>query len=465
MRNNIYIVLGISVMLLGTPLKSVASENEVQILRIHQSGQGELYNVIRIENSKENLKQHLLRDKLIGGQLVAIGKNKNGKELFRRIIRDPGVRVAEYFDHDTGELISHEEVYLENQEFDLAIPNLAELDRIDILRNVDSEDKHTLKSHSNPLSTISRNEIENARLASYSNEMIASTNVTTTSLYNSGPYHGRMNIVIIGDGYTANQMGDWHNDARSVFNGIMTDSLFSSLRNYFNVFRMDIASTQSGVSVHGQPSVSTALGAVLGCNNIERLLCINDRWLSNAINSGLRATPLVKRADVVVVISNTELYGGGGSPNYASVTMHRSHAQVALHELGHHAFGLADEYDYGTCNSRASANEPNLSKTAENFKWRSHLGSGVDGYSFVGPIQIPTTPGSHPNGFVSAFEGAKYCTSGFFRPTENSKMRSSHQPWHKINEMHGRQVIMSYYVPPIVNPIFPNPPCEGCAIP
>ena len=57
---------------------------------------------------------------------------------------------------------------------------------------------------------------------------------------------------------------------------------------------------------------------------------------------------------------------------------------------------------------------------------------------------VPTAPGSVPNGTVGTFQGAQYCASGKYRPTENSRMRTLGYPWHAVNERLVKNVFAKY---------------------
>jgi hypothetical protein len=80
-------------------------------------------------------------------------------------------------------------------------------------------------------------------------------------------------------------------------------------------------------------------------------------------------------------------------------------ASVALHEGGHTFHGLADEYD-GTSTDCSSAAEANVSTDDSGAKWSEWLGFDHD-------------PGT---GLHGSYEGARYCETGVYRPTENSEM-------------------------------------------
>ncbi len=80
-------------------------------------------------------------------------------------------------------------------------------------------------------------------------------------------------------------------------------------------------------------------------------------------------------------------------------------ASVALHEGGHTFHGLADEYASGSTDC-SYAPEINVSLDNTGAKWADWLG-------------FDHTPGT---GLHGSYEGARYCDTGVYRPTENSEM-------------------------------------------
>jgi hypothetical protein len=117
--------------------------------------------------------------------------------------------------------------------------------------------------------------------------------------------------------------------------------------------------------------------------------------------------------------------------------MHPQAIEIALHEVGHAGFGLADEYDYGTCATATEPAEPNVTMAwaKASSKWGSLISSGT---------AVPTPTGYYPAATVGLFAGAKYCTSGVYRPTQDSRMRTLGQPWYAVNEARA-QVVFNYY--------------------
>ncbi|ASQ95305.1 M64 family metallopeptidase [Streptomyces sp. 11-1-2] len=239
------------------------------------------------------------------------------------------------------------------------------------------------------------------------------------SLVDNGTTADKLDVVFIGDGYTAGQQADFQADARSKWDQMSAVEPYASYKGLFNVWTVDAVSNQSGVS--GDPSKDvvkdTALGSYFWCDDIERLLCVD----TAKVESYAAKAPA---ADLVVVLSNSTKYGGAGYTLTSQVgydgiaTASSDHAdsdQIAVHETGHSLGKLADEYfypEYGTYTG-TEPDEGNATKlsadqmTAQQKKW----------YRWIGQ----TSP---DGGTVGAYEGGRYYPKGINRPTDNSIMRT-----------------------------------------
>lgn len=255
---------------------------------------------------------------------------------------------------------------------------------------------------------------------------------TAQTVHYTGPASQRMDYVFIGDGYTAAEMDKWRADAQKVINGFLADPLFAANKNSMNIHRVDIASNQSGVDEPDRGIYKdTAMDGSFYCYNIDRLLCVNETKVFNIAGQVLAPDS----RDVIVVVSNSTRYGGSGG-RVGTLSMHASATEIALHEIGHTAFKLADEYDYGTCDTSYEPTEQNVSRVGtRSVKWGSYIGASTP---------VPTQPGQYANGTVGAFQGAQYCSSGKYRPTENSRMRTLGYPWHVVNENLVKKVFAQY---------------------
>ncbi|MFF4423100.1 M64 family metallopeptidase [Streptomyces sp. NPDC001549] len=249
-----------------------------------------------------------------------------------------------------------------------------------------------------------------------------------TKMIDNGSTADRLDVVVIGDGYTAAELARFHTDAEQKWAEVTAVEPYTTYRNLFNVWTVDAVSHDSGVSGDPDPATvrDTALGSYFWCENIERLLCVDQPKVDTYVAKA-------PAADLVIVLANSAKYGGAGY-NEPSATLgyegistasagHPKSGQVAIHETGHSLGKLADEYFYpgvpdyekytgpepGESNSSAL---PADRMAAQRAKWYRWLGEE-----------------SPDGGTVGAYEGGNYFVTGLYRPTDNSLMRVLGKPF------------------------------------
>ncbi|MDE1462199.1 M64 family metallopeptidase [Spartinivicinus poritis] len=237
-------------------------------------------------------------------------------------------------------------------------------------------------------------------------------------LVDNGPSSNRVDLVFVAEGYTQNEIARFKEDLTAVVNGFFEEHPISLYKSYFNVWGVESISNQSGAG-YSYPK-DTRFKSYFNCYNIDRLLCVDisevQKYVSQRLSSHSR--------DIIVVVVNTDKYGGSGGA-VATMSLHSSAVDLALHEVAH-TFGLlADEYDYGSCRV-APASEANVTNNRSGNKW-SHWFDVANN--------------------VNVFEGAKYCRYGMYRPTNNSLMRALGQPFYAVNSEQLIRRIYSFTTP------------------
>ncbi|MFB7256722.1 M64 family metallopeptidase [Streptomyces nojiriensis] len=249
-----------------------------------------------------------------------------------------------------------------------------------------------------------------------------------TKMIDNGSSADRLDVVVIGDGYTAAELARFHTDAEQKWAEVTAVEPYTTYRNLFNVWTVDAVSHDSGVSGDPDPATvrDTALGSYFWCENIERLLCVDQP----KVDAYVAKAPA---ADLVIVLANSAKYGGAGY-NEPSATLgyegistasagHPKSGQVAIHETGHSLGKLADEYFYPGVPDyeKYTGPEPGESNSsvlpadrmaAQRAKWYRWLGEE-----------------SPDGGTVGAYEGGNYFVTGLYRPTDNSLMRVLGKPF------------------------------------
>lgn len=151
---------------------------------------------------------------------------------------------------------------------------------------------------------------------------------------------GKLDFLILGDGYTAEERTKFEKDARRLTQLLFQTEPFKSRRSDFNIWGICPVSAESGIS---RPSSGihrrTAIGATYDAFGSERYVLTFD-------NKAFRNTAAWSPYERVEILVNNNTYGGGGIFNlYGTVAADSLWAPyIFVHEFGHHLAGLADEY-------------------------------------------------------------------------------------------------------------------------
>lgn len=213
-------------------------------------------------------------------------------------------------------------------------------------------------------------------------------------------------LLFLPDGFTAAEMPAFHAAVDRVATALLATEPFRSRADTLHVAHVDIPSRDSGIV--GKSPRDTAFR---GRFTVDRVIEADQALAAAALERFCG-----RRSAVALICANTLEYGGSGG----AATVFSCHpdwmSEIAIHELGHGWFGLADEYTAGGQSATPKPVEPNVSGSAEReqLKWASHVAPGTP---------LPTLT-DQPAGVVGAFEGAKYQATGVFRPAFDCKMRT-----------------------------------------
>ena len=205
------------------------------------------------------------------------------------------------------------------------------------------------------------------------------------TLFESGPAAQKVDLLIIGEGYTEAQLPKFHEDARRLVEALFGHEPFKSRRGDFNVRGLDLPSDRPGVSrpQAGSPR-RTPLSAEYNIFDSERYLLTQD-------NRALRDAAAAAPYEFLEILVNEEHYGGGGIFGaHATAAAGNAYAEyLFVHEFAHHFAALADEYytsdvAYETgLRDRPEPWEPNITATTDRarLKWGDLVGD---------PTPLPT---------------------------------------------------------------------------
>jgi hypothetical protein len=248
-----------------------------------------------------------------------------------------------------------------------------------------------------------------------------------TPLGEVGPPAMRVNMVVLGDGYTAEDFfpgGAWEVDIARLVPSFFKRTPFKTLRSLFNVFLVEVISQERGADDSPQrDSKKTALNCTYGRRGIEYLLNCQDP------GAALRAAANAPGVDILIILVN-DARRGGGSQKFGDVAVaicsSQAPSSVAIHELGHSFAGLGDEYV-----SAQTADRYPLPRSGDLAKPNLTLAALVDTTSQETLIKTlkwghflerPNADKAYGRGFV---EGGYYRPSGVYRPAESCVMKSN----------------------------------------
>lgn len=255
-----------------------------------------------------------------------------------------------------------------------------------------------------------------------------------TTVVQNGEPANRLDVVIIGDGYTATQQGDFRDDVDRVVNAFRLTEPMSTYFRHFNFHRVVVVSPQDGTDdMFARPprrrrtALHTFYSPIASRDEIAggggRRLLGPDLWVKEVVaQSGAPC-------DEIIVLVNSPRRGGATAPTMEVAYASRNSVDfpdIVLHEAGHSIANLMDEYD----NVFPDINWPedwvlprvlpwvNVDTDPMHPKWRIWLSAGA---------QLPT-PDTAPDETVGAFKGAAYTPDGVYRPEEHCWMRDPTYP-------------------------------------
>lgn len=236
--------------------------------------------------------------------------------------------------------------------------------------------------------------------------------------YSGDPVH-KLDIAFIAEGYTWLQMPKFRRDARRFMNYILECEPFSDYKESINFWSIESHSKESGADDPGQGSwKETILNSHFWTFYSERYLTIYDQKTMRHLASN---APY----DHIIVLVNTDKYGGGGFYHFFSVCSTDDDLSnfVLVHEFGHDLAGLGDEYytsDVAMQNFYPLDTEPwepNLTTLKEfNKKWKEMIKPGTP---------VPTPAETRYEKETGVFEGGGYASKGVYRPSMDCTMKSA----------------------------------------
>lgn len=295
------------------------------------------------------------------------------------------------------------------------------------------------------------------------NSNVKKPDYKVTPLMQNGPPSEKVDIVILGDGYTKDEIEQFKKDARYYNDAMFKTEPFKKRKSDFNVWLVEVISEDSGIS---KPDKNIWKNNALGC----RYYAFNSpRYVLTEDNKALRDAAGLVPYDYINILINDTRYGGGGIYNLYTTTYMRVDTKgqewqmeyVYVHEFGHSFAGLGDEYYSSSTGYDAFYKtgvepwEANITALLDkdNVKWKKYIEKETplptpwkkkeyDNTSMERRKLDRLAPGYYAKreplitkqneilnnaqykGKVGAFEGAGYEQYGLYRPSINCRMFS-----------------------------------------
>jgi hypothetical protein len=269
------------------------------------------------------------------------------------------------------------------------------------------------------------------------------------------------NWVVLAEGYQQGELGKFDTDfnaLRGYLATILTTGSFaeSGCWERINLYKLPIASTDSGADNDSEAGCGTP---VLKRTFLDARYCydgITQRWL--VVDNGLAHITVSQRLpqyhQIIVLVNGLRSGGSGGPGGNCTVVATRPGVEWwhrAMHEIGHTAFSLGDEYHDipGPPPNASPIVYPNVATAAEvaaKSKW-------IPDPRFPAPTEVNTECGHTPvesvfeilGSTVGAFEGAGRYTCDLYRPQLDCRMctNASSMPFCAVCTARIKQVLGS----------------------
>jgi hypothetical protein len=286
-------------------------------------------------------------------------------------------------------------------------------------------------------------------------------NFKVTQLINNGPSDQKVDLLILGDGYTKSDMAKFRKDSQHFTDILFKTGPFKERRKDFNVWAVEVESMESGID---KPDVGVWKNTALGTSYYT---FGSERYVLTDYNRELRNIASAAPYDFVNILVNDNRYGGGGIFNlYATCFAQPDKPEMAwqmdyvyVHEFGHSFAGLGDEYYSSSVAYNefypkgAEPWEPNVTALLDpkSIKWGSLMEKdtpvptawGKSTYDSLESVRTKLDRKSsdyYPKrdeifkrerdimngqkywGKVGVFEGAGYSSQGLYRPFIDCRM-------------------------------------------
>ena len=243
-------------------------------------------------------------------------------------------------------------------------------------------------------------------------------NYPVSQINGNKPSDKALDIVIIPEGYTKDELEKFYIDAKRMTSFLLEVSPFKENIDNINVRVVLAPSEESGTDI---PGMGVWKNTILNSNFYT---FDSERYLTTTDIKSLRDLASTTYYDQIYVLVNTDKYGGGGIYNFYNLCTsdNKYSKEVFTHEFGHGLAWLADEYYYDDemseyYDKKLEPRESNITTLVDfDKKWKNKLSEDT----VIPTIVNPKTPNN-----IGVYEGAGYTSKGVYRAYQNCKMKSN----------------------------------------
>lgn len=229
-----------------------------------------------------------------------------------------------------------------------------------------------------------------------------------------------INVVFVAEGFIKNEMDKFIDAVKISIEQILTHKPFDKFTDNFNFIAVKSESLDSGVSVPRTAEwKKTAVESNFDTFYSERYLTTNRIKKLHDVLAGIPY-------EHIVILANTDVYGGGGIYNAYTLTTtgHKDFKPVVVHEFGHSFAGLADEYFYPDdvlsdfISSQSEPWEKNITTLVDfDSKWKKMLQEDTP---------VPTPEKEADQYKIGVYEGLK--GKKIYKATLDCRMKTNQYP-------------------------------------
>jgi hypothetical protein len=261
-----------------------------------------------------------------------------------------------------------------------------------------------------------------------------------TKVVDAGLPGDKWNIVLVAEGFTAAEVVSFQGFVDDFVAEFYAQPPFNedAVACAINLYRLEVSSTESGADFpdcDGDGTAATTAATYFDasyCTMFDgapllRLLAGDGTLVGDTLDDYL------PEWDQALVIVNDTRYGGAGG-GIAWTSVNAGWLDVAIHELGHSIFDLADEYESDGDDTFADPEppKPNVTTITDRddpaFKWADLFSPDLaNEVTMPNPDCTATNSGASPVAAdrVGLFEGAMYHHCAIYRSQYDCRMRSN----------------------------------------